>query len=49
MANARKANPATWIEGVIREYIDRSPENTLQAFQEKASENPSLEILRFEA
>ena len=35
------ADPAVWLEGVIRDFIDRSPENTLQGpFQEKAFENP---------
>ena len=41
MANAHKEDPALWIEDVIREYIDLSPENTLQgSFQEKAFETP---------
>jgi len=35
------ADLATWIEGVIHKFIERSPENTLQGpFQEKAFENP---------
>ena len=35
------ADPAVWIENVIRNFIERSPENTLQGtFKEKAFENP---------
>ena len=41
MNTASKADPAKWIEDVIRDFIEHSPENTLQGpFQEKAFENP---------
>jgi epoxyqueuosine reductase len=41
MTPGTTADPAVWIENVIRDFIERSPENTLQgAFQEKAFENP---------
>jgi epoxyqueuosine reductase len=41
MTPSTTADPAVWIENVIRDFIERSPENTLQgAFQEKAFENP---------
>jgi len=41
MDHIKKENPAAWIEEVIRDFIERSPENTLQGpFQEKAFENP---------
>ena len=47
MANAHKEDPAAWIEGVIKDYIDLSPENTLQgSFQEKAFENPLVGFSR---
>jgi ferredoxin len=41
MITALEADPAKWIEDVIRDFIEHSPENTLQGpFQEKAFENP---------
>ena len=47
MANAHKEDPAAWIEAVIKDYIDLSPENTLQgSFQEKAFENPLVGFSR---
>lgn len=47
MANAHKADPAIWIEGVIKEFIDLSPENTLQgSYQERAFENPLVGFSR---
>jgi ferredoxin len=47
MANEHTADPAAWIEGVIKEYIDLSPENTLQgSLQEKAFENPLVGFSR---
>jgi epoxyqueuosine reductase QueG len=40
MTPSTAADPAVWIENVIRDFIERSPENTLQGpFQEKAFEN----------
>ena len=40
MTTATKADPGKWIEDIINEFIDQSPENTLQGpFQEKAFEN----------
>jgi len=36
-----KADPANWIENVISDFIENSPENTLQGpYSEKAFENP---------
>jgi ferredoxin len=41
MTTARQTDPAVWIENVIRDFIDLSPENTLQGpSEEKAFENP---------
>ena len=41
MDHITKENAAAWIEAVIRDFIEDSPENTLQGpFQEKAFENP---------
>jgi len=41
MTLSTTADPAAWIEHVIGEFIERSPENTLQGpFEEKAFENP---------
>lgn len=41
MQKIANGNPAVWIECLIREFIEQSPENTLQgAFTEKAFENP---------
>ena len=41
MTTARQTDPAEWIENVIRDFIDLSPENTLQGpSEEKAFENP---------
>ncbi|MEJ2282733.1 MAG: epoxyqueuosine reductase [Desulfobacterales bacterium] len=41
MTGLKKLDPAGWIEGGIRNFIEQSPENTLQGgFQEKAFENP---------
>ena len=38
---------AAWIENVILDFIDNSPENTLQgSFQEKAFENPLVGFAR---
>jgi len=43
MTTAQLTAPAVWIENVIRDFIDQSPENTLQgAFEEKAFENPMV-------
>jgi epoxyqueuosine reductase QueG len=47
MTKIQKADPAAWIEEVIKEFIEHSPENTLQgAFQEKAFENPLVGFSR---
>lgn len=47
MTTAPDADPAAWIEDVIRDFIDQSPENTLQgSFQEKAFENPLVGFSR---
>jgi ferredoxin len=41
MTTAPKADLAQWIEDVIRDFVEQSPENTLQGpYQEKAFENP---------
>ena len=41
MPHLSEENLAAWIEAVIWDFIERSPENTLQGpFQEKAFENP---------
>ena len=41
MSAKANADPAVWIEDVIWDFIEQSPENTLQGpFQEKAFENP---------
>ena len=41
MTTPMTTEPGKWIQDVIRDFIDRSPENTLQGpYQEKAFENP---------
>jgi len=41
MAHPSHPDPAVWIEDVIGDFVDRSPQNNLQGpFQEKAFENP---------
>ena len=41
MTTVLEVDPAAWIEDIIKDFIDRSPENTLQGpFREKAFENP---------
>jgi len=41
MTTAPTVDPATLIEDVIRDFVERSPENTLQGlFEEKAFETP---------
>ena len=41
MCGKLSADPKSWIEDVIFDFIEQSPENTLQGpFQEKAFENP---------
>lgn len=43
MSGNSSANPKSWLEDVILNFIEHSPENTLQGpFQEKAFENPLL-------
>jgi len=42
-----KADATAWIEDIIKDFIDRSPENTLQSpFREKAFENPLVGFSR---
>jgi len=41
MCGKPSADPKSWIEDVILNFIEQSPENTLQGpFQEKSFENP---------
>jgi epoxyqueuosine reductase len=41
MASLQHSNPASWIESVIRDFIEKSPENTLQnEAKEKAFDTP---------
>jgi epoxyqueuosine reductase QueG len=47
MATTPEVDPAAWIEDVIRDFIERSPENTLQgSFREKAFEHPLVGFSR---
>ena len=47
MTTALKADPAKWIEDIIRDFIELSPENTLQGpFREKAFEHPLVGFSR---
>ena len=47
MTTAPEVDPAAWIEDVIRDFIERSPENTLQGpFREKAFEHPLVGFSR---
>ncbi len=47
MATAPEVDPAAWIEDIIRDFIERSPENTLQGpFREKAFEHPLVGFSR---
>jgi epoxyqueuosine reductase QueG len=47
MTTAQQTGPASWIEGVIRDFIDQSPGNTLQGpYEEKAFENPLVGFSR---
>ena len=47
MTTVLEVDPAAWIEDVIRDFIELSPENTLQdPFREKAFEHPLVGFSR---